>query len=202
MARPRAFDEEQVLDAAMHAFRRTGFRDTSVVDLEAATGLRASSLYQAFGDKTGLFRRALEHYLAVLVTPRLDRFAGPDAGPDDLEQLFTSLFHPPYDDGYGCLLVNSAAEFGGSDAVPGDRVREGLDLVQRRFEDVVRRSAPGATRTQVRTEAARLVLAYHGVLLLSRAGRLGPAHRAAARAELDSLRALARGTAPTQEEPS
>lgn len=45
-----------------------------VLDLEAATGLRTSSLYAAFGDKTGLFRRALEHD-GLLVLSRAGRLA-------------------------------------------------------------------------------------------------------------------------------
>ena len=54
MARPRGYDEQAVLTAAMHAFRREGYAHISVTELEAATGLRTSSRYNAFGDKSGL----------------------------------------------------------------------------------------------------------------------------------------------------
>ena len=63
--------------AAMHAFRREGYAHISVAELESATGLRTSSLYHAFGDKAGLFRRALDHYVSTLVEPRLILYAGP-----------------------------------------------------------------------------------------------------------------------------
>lgn len=189
MARPRAFDEQQVLTSAMHAFRRSGYARTSVVDLEAATGLRTSSLYQAFGDKAGLFRRALEHYVEQVVQTRLSAYAGPGITVDDLEQLFLSLFRPPLDDGFGCLLVNSATEFGGDRAVPGERVRDGLELVRHHVHDVVRRALGDHDAAPV---AARLVLMYHGLLVLSRAGQLTGDHEAAVRSELDGVRAAAR----------
>lgn len=63
MARPREFDETDVLDRALKAFWARGFDATSVDDLATATGLGKASLYGAFGDKEQLFRRVLQHYL-------------------------------------------------------------------------------------------------------------------------------------------
>jgi AcrR family transcriptional regulator len=185
MARPRAFNEQDVLTAAMHAFRRAGYAHISVAHLEAATGLGTSSLYHAFGDKAGLFRRALDHYVTSIVASRLDTFAGPQATLDDLEQLFLTLFEAPYDDGYGCLVVNSAAEFGSADSIASDGVRLGLALVHRHVEDVVRRELGSA---DAEATAARLVLIYQGVLVLSRAGLLTTNHQGAIRHEFDALR--------------
>ncbi len=185
MARPRSYDEQAVLTAAMHAFRREGYAHISVADLEAATGLRTSSLYHAFGDKSGLFRRALDHYVTYFVAPRLATYAGAEATLSDLEQLFLTLFQPPLDDGYGCLVVNSAAEFGSTDSIASDGVRLGLGLVQRHVEDVVRREL-GAAGAEAK--AARLVLIYEGVLVLSRGGLLTPIHQDAIVHEFDALR--------------
>jgi AcrR family transcriptional regulator len=185
MARPRAYDEQQVLTSAMHAFRREGYGRISVGALEAATGLGTGSLYHAFGDKAGLFRRALDHYVTSLVAPRLQTYAGPAATLDDLEQLFLTLFEPPLDDGYGCLVVNSAAEFGSADSIARDGVRAGLGLVHRHLEEVVGREL-GSERAG--TEAARLALIYQGLLVLSRAGLLTTSHQDAIHQEFDDLR--------------
>ncbi len=185
MARSRAYDEPEVLTAAMHAFRREGYAHISVADLERATGLGTSSLYHAFGDKAGLFRRALDHYVTSLVAPRLAMFAGTQATLDDLEQLFLTLFKAPFDDGYGCLVVNSAAEFGSRDSIASDGVRVGMSLVHWHVEDVVRREL-GPERAAA--TASHLVLIYQGVLVLSRAGLLTAGYEDAIIHEFDALR--------------
>jgi TetR/AcrR family transcriptional repressor of nem operon len=62
VGRPREFDEEAALEAAMDAFWAKGFEATSMADLCCCTGLHKGSLYQAFGDKHKLFMDALQHY--------------------------------------------------------------------------------------------------------------------------------------------
>ncbi|MGW7067206.1 TetR/AcrR family transcriptional regulator [Streptomyces sp. NPDC054855] len=61
--RPRAFDMEGVLEAAMLLFWEQGYEATSLAQLRAATGLSSASLYGAFGSKEGLFKQAVEHYM-------------------------------------------------------------------------------------------------------------------------------------------
>src|SRR3954468_19661314 len=62
VARPREFDENEVLDRALETFWSKGFDGTSIQDLIASTGLARASLYGAFGDKQQLYERVLEHY--------------------------------------------------------------------------------------------------------------------------------------------
>jgi AcrR family transcriptional regulator len=64
MARPREFDEVEILDRALAAFWERGFDGTSIEDLVQSTGLGRASLYNAFGDKEKLFKRVVDHYLA------------------------------------------------------------------------------------------------------------------------------------------
>jgi TetR/AcrR family transcriptional regulator, transcriptional repressor for nem operon len=185
MARPRGFDEETVLTAAMHAFRRSGYARASVSVLEEATGLRASSLYNAYGDKAGLYRRALDHYVTAFVGPRLEVYAGPEATIEDLEGLFLSLLVPPFDDGHGCLVTNSAAEFGSGPSIATEGVRAGVQAVRRHAEEVLLRELGPS---EAPTAAARIVLLYQGFLVLGRAGLLDDHHVAAIRADFAELR--------------
>lgn len=64
MARPRNFDEEDVVQRAAQTFGRLGYTGCSVDDLVAATGLQRGSLYKAFGSKRGLFEQVLRRALA------------------------------------------------------------------------------------------------------------------------------------------
>ncbi|MBP2473084.1 AcrR family transcriptional regulator [Crossiella equi] len=60
--RPREFDVEQGLDAAMRVFWRQGYEGTAISDLTEALGINRPSLYAAYGNKAELFQRALAHY--------------------------------------------------------------------------------------------------------------------------------------------
>jgi AcrR family transcriptional regulator len=62
--RPREFDSETVLNAAMAVFWRKGFEGATISDLEQATGLQRSSIHGAYGNKEALFLLALERYNA------------------------------------------------------------------------------------------------------------------------------------------
>ena len=186
MARPRHFDEQAVLDAAMDVFRRSGYARVSVADLERATGLSTSSLYNAFGDKTGVYRQALAHYVDGFMTPRLTAYAGSDASLEDLERLFTTLVEPPLDDGFGCLLVNAATEFAGRDSLVADGVRSGIERVAASFRDVLVRELGDGP--EVRAEQARLLMLYLGLLVLIRSGLDETAHLHSIRAEFTRLR--------------
>jgi AcrR family transcriptional regulator len=61
-ARPREFDEDEVLQAALRLFWEKGNEGTSLSDLMAATGLTKSSHYKAFDSKEALFWRVVERY--------------------------------------------------------------------------------------------------------------------------------------------
>ena len=54
---------QRVVGAVRLLFNETGYHGTSVEDLSRATGLSKGSLYGAFGDKHGLFLRALDEYI-------------------------------------------------------------------------------------------------------------------------------------------
>jgi AcrR family transcriptional regulator len=60
--RPREFDRDAALEAAMLLFWRKGFAASSMNDLCEAMGVRSPSLYAAFGSKEELYLEAIEHY--------------------------------------------------------------------------------------------------------------------------------------------
>jgi AcrR family transcriptional regulator len=60
--RPRVFDEEQALDAALAVFWRNGYQGASLAALTQAMDISKPSLYTAFGNKEQLYLSALERY--------------------------------------------------------------------------------------------------------------------------------------------
>ncbi|MFC7740644.1 TetR/AcrR family transcriptional regulator [Nocardiopsis composta] len=60
--RPRAFDRDAALAAAVRLFWERGYEAVSLSDLTAAMGIRTGSLYAAFGDKKKLFTEAVQAY--------------------------------------------------------------------------------------------------------------------------------------------
>lgn len=111
MARPRKFDGEVVLEAAVECFWDRGYAATSVQDLIGRTGLTAASLYNAYGDKRSMFRTALGHYVDGGVGERMLRC---EALPPRraIETFFDEILSRSLGDREhkGCMLVNSAVE--------------------------------------------------------------------------------------------
>ena len=173
MARPRTFDEATVLAGAMHAFRRSGFGAASVKELEVATGLSAGSLYNGFGDKSALFDAAFDHYLDNVLRRRIAMHADPARGLAGVRELFRTLLAEPRGERHGCLITNTAIEFGGGDDRRQDAVRRGFEILRRALQERLAQAAsegllqPGIDPA---IAAVKLVALYQGVLVLVRSG--------------------------------
>jgi AcrR family transcriptional regulator len=62
--RPRSFDREKALGAAIRLFRERGYDGATLSDLlEAMGGISPPSLYSAFGSKEELFKEAVAAYV-------------------------------------------------------------------------------------------------------------------------------------------
>jgi AcrR family transcriptional regulator len=62
IGRPRNFDMDEALGRALEVFWRKGYEGATICDLTAAMAINPPSLYAAFGNKEGLFCKALERY--------------------------------------------------------------------------------------------------------------------------------------------
>ena len=118
MARPRKFDETDVVAAARDEFWSRGYAATSVDDLTSATGLGKGSLYGAFGDKHQLFLRALDDYIGtaldgVRVQLRDPAHSAYDRLTGHIRAQITALAADKAR--RGCMMAKSAAELGAVD---------------------------------------------------------------------------------------
>jgi TetR/AcrR family transcriptional repressor of nem operon len=112
MARPREFDEAAVLDAAIQCFWMRGYEATSVRDLAQNMNMTSASLYNAFGDKRALYRRALDRYVEQSFGDRVGRFEGSFPPREAIAQFFKEIVERSLADTErkGCMLINSALE--------------------------------------------------------------------------------------------
>ncbi|MFF4777674.1 TetR/AcrR family transcriptional regulator [Microtetraspora fusca] len=121
MARPRSFDEDQVLDTAMCTFWANGYESTSTRDLCQALGLDRSSVYNAFTNKRELFKRALTRYMDTTTADQvriLDNHELPAI--ERIRALFAKILQTEAANrrdghGLGCLTVNTTMELAGRD---------------------------------------------------------------------------------------
>jgi len=112
MARPREFDEEAVLLLAVERFWEHGYEATSIRDLAEVMGLTSASIYNTFGDKRSLYRRALDFYVDHSFGDRVGRFEGNLPPRQAIEAFFKEIVTRSLEDTKrkGCMLVNSALE--------------------------------------------------------------------------------------------
>jgi TetR/AcrR family transcriptional repressor of nem operon len=118
VGRPREFDEDKVLDAAMDVFWLQGYESTSMADLLKATGLHKGSLYQAFGDKHNLFVQALRRYMDRFREDMAAEVAGAESGLEELRVILNVSIGKGChgsEGNAGCMALNTLADKGSED---------------------------------------------------------------------------------------
>lgn len=186
--RPREFDTDKAVEHAMGVFWSCGYHGTSLPDLLEVTELSRGSLYAAFGDKHGLFLRALDRYIDDALA-RLDAELDPRKGA--LAGLRDCLA------GYvdrtsgiagkrGCLVVASAMELAAQDTEVEQRIRRFFKGMETRLtEALARTQAAGqlADGVQPKTAARLLLCLLEGMRVV---GKTGP-DRATSQAVVQTL---------------
>lgn len=117
MGRPREFNETTALDQVVQQFWARGFEATSVRDLEAATGVGMTSLYNAFGAKRELLLCALEHYSEHRTRACLQEVECLNSPAKRIRTFVTRVTEAALcdPDRMGCLVINTAIELGPHD---------------------------------------------------------------------------------------
>lgn len=172
----------------MGVFWSRGYHGTSLPDLLEATDLSRGSLYAAFGDKHGLFLRALDRYidealarLAAELDPRKGALAGVRtclAGYVDRTSGVAGK--------RGCLVVATAMELAAHDPEVEQRIRRFFRALETGLAEALERAraagelAPGLAP---RTAARLLVCLVEGMRVVGKTG----ADRATSQAVVQTL---------------
>ncbi|MEN8261201.1 MAG: TetR/AcrR family transcriptional regulator [Pseudomonadota bacterium] len=142
IGRPREFDPETVLDAAIHVFWTKGYEATSLQDLLAAMRLSKSSFYQTFGGKLQLFERCIVPYRRMVAGSLLECLNNATSAQQFLADTFSAVAEEACSDKKpcGCLVMNTASEFAQRDPLVAEWVTQGADSFRTVFKTAVLRA--------------------------------------------------------------
>jgi AcrR family transcriptional regulator len=137
--RPRGFDTDLALDAAVDVFWRRGYDGASLSELTTAMGVNPPSLYATFGKKAQLFQTALRRYVERnmgYVTDALARTTAHDVATTFLTGNAVAVTMPGHP--AGCLSVQAAVAPEGSTQLAS--LTENRATIQALFADRFRRA--------------------------------------------------------------
>jgi AcrR family transcriptional regulator len=193
IGRPRGFDRDAALEAAMFLFWRKGFAAASMNDLCDAMGVRSPSLYAAFGSKEALYLEAVEHYVQTQGPPiwgKLAEEATARAGIENLLMAATEILPKSRATPAGCMAALAAVgdEWPAAIARVVRKVRlEMLATLRSRLETAVA-SGELPAATDVDGLSRFYLSAYQGMAIQARDG--------ATQAELRGIAAAAMAAWP------
>jgi len=172
--RPKQFDEQEALEAALEVFWRQGFEGTSCDDLLAAMNIRCGSMYSTFGDKEALYEKVFDLYQQTQFEHALQILKGPDSPLENVRNLVRcwgeAMSQP---DCKGCLVSNTLIEFGNETKGIAKRARALLDQMRAAFaENLVAAKKLGELSEEVDEQeiAAFLVTSAQGLSVMARSG--------------------------------
>jgi len=170
MARPREFDEHQVIENLMTVFWDKGYEATTMQDLVKASGLLKGSLYGAFGDKQALYLAALKHYDRTRIQAGIDMLNGEGSARQKIARLFDNVIESTKRGLFagGCLLCNASLE----KAVSDKQVKTEINTTIRRLKVAIMDAlkAGNVNEDQAVSLAAFIVSAYFGTRVLAKSG--------------------------------
>lgn len=174
MSRPREFDADTALRQCMDVFWAKGFHATSYEDLTRTTQVKKQSLYGVFKNKRELFLKSLALYreenLAILEA----KAAGETLPLRRLEAICEAVLYADEEARQrGCMIINSALEFGGEDADVNREIAQMAQRTEALIEEAIREGqAQGtiASRFGSRELAVYLGNAINGAKMMEKSG--------------------------------
>jgi TetR/AcrR family transcriptional regulator, transcriptional repressor for nem operon len=192
MARPKEFDREAALAAAMLVFWAKGYDATSTDDLRHAIGIGRQSLYDTFGGKRTLYLEALRRYQDDSVAARVKTLRAAASPLSAIEQFLVAVAREtPTQRAMGCMGVRAICDFGTTDPDVSALGKSAGAVVEAALEATLRKAkAKNEVRPSVDVRAAARFLqaTLTGLKIAARAGSTPTALRGIAEVAVDGLR--------------
>src|SRR6202043_1232777 len=153
MGRPKNFSRQGVLEKALPVFWKHGFANTSLQELEKATGVNKSGLYAEFADKGDLYLESLRHYLRKRQEEEL--LTAKPLGWNNVER-FLKLGPYSLEGQKGCFSVNSMNQF----AVLPPAAQEIVSTGRAFLKDLIARNVEAEKPTVKPTALAEMILTF------------------------------------------
>jgi AcrR family transcriptional regulator len=178
--RPREYDPEQALTAALGEFRRRGYTATSLDHLSEATKMARPSLYAAFGNKFEIYRQAVRQYADESVERRMHALFDEPSLHKGLERYFGEIVGA-YVSAEGVPLGCPILSVISGEAVADPAIRAELAAaVEKTDTQFQRRMRMAADAGEISADANTVAIAamfaalQHSLALRARAGESRP----------------------------
>lgn len=190
--RPRAFEIEAALDAAITVFTERGYHGTSITDLKAAMGLTAGSIYKAFKDKKAIFLAAFDRYKQVRAALLAERLAQASTGRAQVQAMLHFYAESACGETgrRGCLAIGAAVELALFDADVAERVARGHAVTLAQIEGFIATGQKDGSISSVIDAPATALAIFsflQGIRIAGKSGQEPGRTRAAADALLTLL---------------
>jgi len=174
--RPREFDMDAALDAALRVFSERGYHAASISELTEAMGLASGSVYKAFKDKRGIFLAAFKRY-RQLGRGRLEaKIASVKTGREKVFQMVTYYAELSHGEAglKGCLVVGGANDLSLLDEEAAEHVAAAFSADEKLMADLIRiGQADGTIPATADADATALTFLCltKGLRVIGRTGR-------------------------------
>lgn len=172
MVRPRQFDEERALEAALHVFWNNGYEVASLTELTSSMGIQKPSLYSAFGDKKTLFETALRKYTQSHAYSARAKLQGKTLAKAAISSYFEQVIDEAYGektDYRGCFSINTMVELAPHDEKFAVLTREHQMYLAAIFQETIERgmqSGELSNNLDAKALAQTLVVTLIGITVL------------------------------------
>jgi TetR/AcrR family transcriptional repressor of nem operon len=173
MARPRQFNEQEVLLQIMKLFWKQGYEATSMSDIMRETGLSKSSLYDAFGNKRELFLASFEIYRQMRIRTLEGYLTSQSDARSSLVYFFEMILSHALaqERPFGCMSCNEAVELAPHDDEVQKLVERDFQGIEDALTEAIKRGMSDGSIPRgkdARMLARHMTVTHHGFMMMSR----------------------------------